>query len=137
MNQLDLMKAVCTGLRKDKDRTVRYEVHRARSDTRDGKEALQRPPLVEEFLALDRARIAALGYALDGPAQDGGITGEVRIVQKLYADGGTRIEREQLIDVIDERVACRLLNEVRFPTAAALAVSKAELQAEVDRLFLK
>ncbi|OYW45914.1 MAG: hypothetical protein B7Z08_04815 [Sphingomonadales bacterium 32-68-7] len=137
MNELELMRSVCTGIKKDKDGTVRYEVHRTRSDTQDGKQAIQRPPLTEEFLALDRARIAALAYALDGPAQDGGITGEVRIVQKLYSAGGARVERETTIDVIDERVAVRLLNEVRLPRAQELAISKAQLQEEVDRLLLR
>jgi hypothetical protein len=137
MIELDLMRSVCTGIRKEKDRTVRYEVHREREDTCEGRQTVPRPPIVEEFLGLDRARIAALGYALDGPAQDGNLTGVVRIVLKLYSHGhgDRRLDRQELIDVIDERVACRLLNEVRLPRAEELAVSKDQLQADVDALM--
>lgn len=104
---MSILSAAVTGLRKDRDTTVRYEVHRER-----GRDGGARPPAVEEFYGLDRARIAALGYALDGPTYAGDLfTGEVRVVQVLYSSG-VRC-RTELIDVVDERVASRLLNEVR------------------------
>jgi hypothetical protein len=135
MNEFDLMRSVCTGIRREKDSVVRYEVHREREDSWQGKQTVPRPPIIEKFYGLDRARLAALGHALDGPSQKGGITGVVRVYQKLYSAGGDRLGRQDLIDVIDERVAFRLLNELRLPRADELAVSRAELQSELDSLL--
>lgn len=82
---------------------------------------------------MDRARVAALGYALDGPVPVGGrFSGVVRIVQVIYTSG-THC-RTELIDVLDERVASRLLNEVRWPHADQLSVPVDRLQSSVDAL---
>lgn len=130
MEEIDLMRSVCTGHRKERDTTARYEVHREREPSGKG---ATRPPIVEEFHGLDRARIAALGYALDGPTTTGHrFTGVIRIFMVLYV--GTKRGAPTLIDVIDERVACRVLNETRLPQADQLAVSLRQLQAEVDQL---
>lgn len=121
---------VASGRRKERDTTVRYEVHRERESGRAG---VAREPLVEEFLGLDRARIAALGHALDGATATGDrFTGLVRIFQAICPSG--REPKRSLIDVIDERVASRLLNEARLPRAGDLAVSLDQIQAEVDAL---
>ena len=88
---------------------------------------------MEEFHGLDRARLAALSFALDGPTVTGDrFTGTVRVVQVIA--GGGRAPAPSLIDVIDERVASRLLNEVRLPRADTLAVPVSSLQSAVDAL---
>lgn len=128
---MDLLKIVATGEKKPKDATVRFELHRMRES---GAASVDRPPLVEEFLGLDRARLAALGYALDGPTVIGDrFTGEIRIVQVIRHLGSVR--RREVIDEIDERVATRLLNEVRIPRAGDMSVSIDQLQGEVDALI--
>jgi len=125
------LSAAATGLRKDRETTVLYEVHRERED---GKRGAPRPPIVEEFHGLDRARLAALSHALDGPTTTGDrFTGSIRIFLVLYH--GERPSAPKLIDEIDERVASRLLNEVRLPRACELAVSVGQLQSEVDALL--
>lgn len=121
-----------TGIRNDRETTVRYEVHR---ECEDGRGGLPRPPVVEEFFGLDRARLAALGYALDGPAATGErFSGTVRIYQALCV--GTAAGTRTLIDVIDERVAFRLLNETRLPRPGQLALSLEKLQAGIDELVV-
>jgi hypothetical protein len=136
MEQNDLIGSARSGLKLEADCHARYEVHREREGSQLG---VPRPPLTEEFYGLDRARIAALGYALDGRSQEGSLTGTVRIVCKIYRwFGKDKCERrmiyEDLIDVIDERVAARLLNEIRIPRADELAVSMEQLQRDVDAL---
>ncbi|MGJ0237729.1 hypothetical protein ACQEPB_04295 [Novosphingobium fluoreni] len=119
--------AATSGIKKDRDTTVRYEVHRMREA---GPKGVARAPLVEEFLGLDRARLAAFAHALDGPTPSGDrFTGLIRIVQALYTSG-VRC-RSEVVDEVDERVASRLLNEVRLPKAGQLAVTIAQLQGEV------
>lgn len=128
---MDLLAVVATGEKKPKVATVRFETHRMRES---GAAGVERPPLVEEFLGLDRARLAALGYALDGPTSIGDrFTGEIRIVQVVRHLGAVR--RREVVDEIDERVATRLLNEVRIPRAGDLSVSIDQLQGEVDTLM--
>lgn len=128
---MNLLKSAMTGEKKSKDTTVRYEVHRMREAGAGG---VERPPIVEEFYGLDRARLAALSYALDGPtASVERFTGVLQVVQVMSHSGVAR--RHDLIDVIDERVAVRLLNEVRMPHASELSVSIDQLQADVDALI--
>lgn len=128
---MSILAAAATGLAKGRETSVRYEVHRERED---GQRGIPRPPTVEEFLGLDRARLAALSHALNGPTVTGDrFTGTVRIFQVLYR--GERPMPPTLIDEVDERVASRLLNEVRLPRANDLSVSAARLQAEVDALI--
>lgn len=116
--------------RSDKGPVARYEVHRQREPATRG---VQRPPVVEEFQALDRARLSALGYALDGPTSSSErFTGTVSVVQVLWS--GDRRATSDLIDVIDERVAFRLLNEVRLPRPQELTVSLDSIQSEIDAL---
>jgi hypothetical protein len=131
MGAMRALSAVATGIIKDRDTTVRYEVHRMRET---GQERVARPPLVEEFYGLDRARLAALGHALDGPTPSGNrFTGVIHVVQVMYVSN-VRC-RSKVIDEIDERVASRLLNEVRLPKAGQLAVPVERLQAELDALI--
>lgn len=109
------------------ERTV-YEVRRLR---KSGSQT------VEEHPALDRARLAALGYALDGDWAEGlasrtALTGIVEI-HRLFYQGGKCL-RSTLIDVLDERVAFRVLSEIRLPRAGQLSVSVEKLQKEVDAL---
>ena len=109
--------------------TVRYEVHRMRETGRSN-QPLQ--SVVEVFRGLDRARLAALGYALDGPTSTGDrFTGVIEIIRVLRSP--TR-EAKNLVDVIDERVATRLLNEIQLPRADRMSVSVADLQRGVDDL---
>lgn len=123
--------AAVTGIRKDRDTTVRYEVHRMRES---GENGIARQSVVEGFYGLDRARLAALGYALDGPTPNGDrFTGTIHVVQVIYVSGARC--KSQVVDEVDERVASRLLNEVRLPNAAQLAISVERLQAEVDGLI--
>jgi hypothetical protein len=124
------LSAADAGLRKDRETSVRYEVRRLREDGANG---ATRSPIVEEFLALDRARLAALSHALDGPTVTGDrFTGTMLVFQVLRGAGGPA--KPTLIDVIDERVAFRLLNETRLPRADQLAVSLDRLQAQIDGL---
>jgi hypothetical protein len=119
-----------TGIKKERDTTVRYEVNRMRAPGQNG---IPRAPLVEEFYGLDRARIAALAHALDGASAAGDrFTGVVQIAQVFYS-AGVRCS-SAVIDELDERVASRLLNEVRLPKAGQLTVSVEQLQREVDAL---
>lgn len=114
----------------DKDHRRFYEVRRG---LEPGKRGVVRPPLVEEFRGLDRARLAALGYALDGPSTTGQrFTGTISIY-RVSSIGGRRINSE-LVDVIDERVAFRVLNELTLPRAADLSVPVERLQEETNRL---
>jgi hypothetical protein len=107
-----------------------HEVHRIRNP---GEKGTARPPVVESFGGLDRARIAALGYALDGPTATGEtFTGRVE-VYRVFSIGSDRMN-VTLIDVLDERVAFRLLNELSLPHADDMKVSVERLQAECDRL---
>ena len=122
--------AAGTGPRAERDTSVRYEVHREREP---GQRGAPRPPVVEEFYGLDRARIAALSYALDGSTIAGDrFTGTVRVFQVF--SGGGRARAPSLVDVIDERVASRLLNEVRLPRADSLMVPVSSLQSAIDAL---
>jgi hypothetical protein len=128
--QMKSLAAASTGYIKDRDTTVRYEVHRMREP---GQQGVTRPALVEEFYGLDRARLAALAYALDGATVTGDrFTGRVSIVQVL--NRGNVCCRTMPIDELDERVAFRLLNEVALPKADDLAFTVEQLQADIDGL---
>lgn len=108
----------------------RYEVRR---DCAPGLRGSARPPIVEEFLALDRARLAAFGYALDGATHTGErLTGELSIVRVAYVSGARVMEEE--VDRLDERVAFRVLNDLRLPRADQMAVAFDRLQAEADAM---
>lgn len=112
------------------ERGTTFEVHRLREP---GEYGVARPPLVEVFAGLDRARIAALGYALDGPTAAGDrVTGRV-LVYQVFRIGGDKVN-ETLVDCLDERVAFRVLNELALPRADAMAVSLERLQGEVNRM---
>lgn len=114
------------------DYAVRHEVHRQRGVTNQANTALKKP-LVEHFNGLDRARLAAFGWALDGPTVTGELfTGIVEIYEVAYVSG--QVVRRELVDRVDERVAHRLLNELRLPKAEDMAFSLARLEAQVDRL---
>ena len=103
-----------------------YEVHRERASGRG-------PAAVEEYSGLDRARLAAFAHALDGPSYTGeSFSGTVAIHQVRYL--GQRRLRTELIDVIDERVAFRVLNELKLPRANQLHVSVEKLQQETNKL---
>lgn len=117
--------------RSGSERTVRYEVRRERLP---GKGGVPVPPHVEEFLGLDRARLAALGYGLDGESGTTGerFTGIVRIFAVHFVrrgQGGGRVERiqEVEVDAIDERVAWYVTNWMTIPRPEQLAVSLDEL----------
>ena len=110
-------------------RTI-YEVRRLREP---GKKGARREPDIETFSGLDRARIAGLGYALDGSATDRSFyTGIVEIHHVMTI--GDRVVRRDIVDVLDERVAFRVLNELSLPRADAFTVPIERLQAEADRL---
>lgn len=114
----------------DKGATIRYEVRR---ECEPGARGIERQPVVEEFGGLDRARLSALGHALDGPTSSADrFTGTVMVAQVFWV--GDRRARTEIIDVVDERVAFRLLNEVKLPKPADLSVSMDRIQAEVDAL---
>lgn len=118
-----------TNARNREQRTY-HEVHRLREP---GPKGIARAPLVEEHGGLDRARLAALGYALDGPTTTGEqFTGTVEVHQVTTL--GDRQVKKELVDVIDERVAFRLLNELTLPRAGRLAVPVERLQEEANRL---
>jgi hypothetical protein len=122
--------SAASGHRSERDHCTYYEVHRA---CEPGKRGVARAPVVEEYLGLDRARLAALGYALDGPTATGScFTGTVTI-HRILALGQKKF-RTDLVDCIDERVAFRLLNEMVFPNATQLKVPVEALQAESERL---
>lgn len=93
-----------------KDRTARPQRSSRFEVIREKK---QRPAEVEEHLGLDRARVQALGYALDGPR--GAYTGRVRVVQVFYVNCKRGPCRE--LDVLDERVASIFLYGVDLPRA--------------------
>ncbi len=115
---------------RNRDQRTAFEIHRL---CEVGERGIPRPPLVEEFGGLDRARIAALGYALDGPTSTGDrLTGRVEVYRLRFL--GERLLGRDLVDVLDERVAFRVLNELSLPHADALAVPVERLQAETDRL---
>ena len=112
--------------------SVRYEVHRERERGRAG---VVPPPTIEIFLGLDRARLSALSNALNGPSHTGyKYSGTVRVFEIFYR-GSCEFKRA-LVDVIDERVASRVLNEVRLPRANQLSVSMESLQEEFNDLLL-
>lgn len=116
--------------RQSRETRTFYEVRRLREP---GKKGAQREPDVETFSGLDRARIAGAGYALDGSMVDGPLyTGRIEIHHVMTI--GDRLVRRDVIDVLDERVAFRVLNELSLPRADALTVSVERLQAETDRL---
>lgn len=106
-------------------RTI-YEVHRKRLVGRG-------TAAVVEYLGLDRARLAGFAHALDGPSCPAeSFSGTIRINQVDYV--GQHRLRTELIDLIDERVAFRILNELTIPHANRFSVSIEALQKEVDRL---
>lgn len=107
-----------------------YEVRRQRCVAKGGK---PRETYVENFLGLDRARLAAFTHALDGAdGPDKTVTGIVEIFRVDLV--GDRVVKEELIDVIDERVAFRLLNDIELPRPNQLSVAIERLQEEVNRL---
>lgn len=107
-----------------------YEVRRLREP---GAKGVERVPDVQTFYGLDRARLAALGYALDRSMVDGPFyTGRVEVHRLMTI--GEKVMTCTLVDVLDERVAFRVLNELSLPRADAMAVSVERLQAETDRL---
>ena len=113
-----------------REQRTAYEVHRAREP---GPNQVARPPCVEEFAGLDRARLAALGYALDGPTSTGDrFTGRVE-VHRLFSVSEKVVSRS-VVDVLDERVAFRLLNELALPHADSMSVPVERLQEEANRL---
>lgn len=110
-------------------RTV-FEVQRERSH---GSGGASRNPVVEEFGGLDRARLAALANALDGPTYSGNsFTGRILVIGRRFL--GNREVESTLIDDLDERVAFRVLNGLRLPRSGDMAVSKKRLQTELDGL---
>ena len=114
----------------NREQRTEYEVVRARAP---GPKGVERSPEVEAFAGLDRARLAALGYALDGPTSTGErFTGRVE-VHRVLEVGEKRVSTA-LVDVLDERVAFRVLNELALPHADALSVSVERLQEEANRL---
>lgn len=119
-----------TMTRSDRGPVARYGLRRQREPAARG---VQRSPVVEEFQALDRAPLSALGYAFDGPTSSGErFTGSVSVIQVLWC--GDRRARTDLIDLIDEPIAFRLLNEVRLPRPQDLTVSLDSIQSEIDAL---
>lgn len=113
----------------DRDHVTRYEVRREREITR----GFADKPLVEKFFALDRARLAALGYALDGPTYNGDRFSGRLTVHRIVSIHG-KVCLSELVDVIDERVAFRLLNEVRLPRADKMAMTTEQFQRELDSI---
>lgn len=111
----------------ERERIIRYEVRRERETGT--------APVIEQFLGLDRARLAALSYALDGPTYtDERFTGQLTVQRVTYVQG--KACHSELIDVLDERVAFRVLNEIRLPRADKMATSVEQLQREVNVLEL-
>ena len=107
-----------------------YEVHRHREPGNGG---VLRSPVVESFDGLDRSRLAALSYALDGPTSTGDRFSGLVEVYRILRLGEKRAD-QQLVDAIDERVAFRLLNEIVLPRADQLSVSVESLQEQANRL---
>jgi hypothetical protein len=92
-----------------------------------------RSPYVETFHGLDRARLSAFTHALDGPdGPDKSVTGVVE-VYRIHRQG-SQVLSEEIVDVIDERVAFRFLNNIELPRADQLSVAVERLQEEVNRL---
>lgn len=115
----------------ERERSVRYEVRREREITR----GFAGTPTIEEYLSLDRARLAALGYALNGPTYTGDhFTGRITVHRVISVSG--KVCHSELIDVLDERVAFRVLNEIRLPRADKMATSVEQLQREIKCLEL-
>lgn len=115
---------------RNREQRTFHEVHRLRGSDPKG---IARVPLIEEHGGLDRARLAALGYALDGPTTSSEqFTGTVEVHQVTMS--GDRLVKQELVDVIDERVAFRLLSELTLPRANHLAVPVERLQEEANRL---
>ncbi len=115
---------------RNREQRTHYEVRRLRER---GPKGVERDAEVEQFFGLDRARLAALGYALDGSTTEGpAYTGRIEIYRLVSQ--GERVIRSDLVDVLDERVAFRVLNELSLPHADALSVPVERLQAETDRL---
>lgn len=113
----------------------RYErtLHEVRRQRRGGESGLPREPYIESFHGLDRARLAAFAHALDGPdGPDKTVTGVVEIYRVRLS--GEKVITQDLVDVIDERVAFRLLNDIELPRATNLSVPIERLQEEVNRL---
>lgn len=107
---------------------VVYEVRRLRKSGE---------PTIEEHLALDRARLAALSYALDGDWAENrssgkALTGIVE-VHRVFYHGGKWL-RSTLVDELDERVAFRLLNEVELPRAGQLSLTVEQFQGPISTL---
>ena len=114
----------------NQEQRTEYEVLRAREF---GQKGVERASVVETFAGLDRARLAALGYALDGPISTGDrLTGRVEIHRVFYV-AGKRVNKS-LVDVLDERVLFRLLNEGDLPHADRMAVPVERLKEEANRL---
>lgn len=113
--------------------TTGNEMHRTIYEVQRERGAGRGPSATEEYLGLDRARLAAFAHALDGPSYTGeNFSGTVTINQVFYL--GQRRLTTELIDVIDERVAFRVLNELTLPRADQLGVSVEKLQEETNRL---
>lgn len=113
----------------------RYErtMYQVRRQRRGGEGGVAREPYIESFPGLDRARLAAFAHALDGPdGPDKTATGVVEICRVRLS--GEDVITQELVDVIDERVAFRLLNDIELPRAATLSVPIERLQEEVNRL---
>ena len=109
----------------ERERVIRYEVRRERE--------IVNAPVIEHFLGLDRARIAALSYALDGPTYNGKrFTGQLTVQRVTYIQG--KVCLSELIDVIDERVAFRLLHEMRLPRGDKMATTTEQFQRELDAI---
>ena len=90
-------------------RSARFEVLREKKPGRG-------EPDVEVHLGLDYARLAALGYALEGPKEGAPhYSGRVRIRQVWVTEGvrGPSFD----LDVLDESVASRFLYAVEIPRA--------------------
>ena len=116
----------------DRKFAVRYEVHRLRAKARPG---VARPPIVEQFLGLDRARLSALTHALDGSTHDGDRFNGIVQVFEVFHLADREIKRT-LLDVLDERVSFRILNETRLPRADQLSIDVDAFQTELDLLVL-
>ncbi len=114
-------------------RSQRRELYEVRRQRRAAEGGMPRKPYVESFYGLDRARLAAFGHALDGPdGPDKSVTGVVEIC-RIHLNGD-QVIREELIDLIDERVAFRFLNDIALPRPNQLSVAVERLQEEVNRL---
>lgn len=90
---------------------IRYEVRRERR--------YDKPPQVDEHLGLDRARVVALGYALDGPSEAPDFfTGRVEVVKVIRCQSASGFaSTSALMDRLDEAGASVFLNSVELPRA--------------------